>query len=149
MKWKLVLLACTLLGAMNLVTSLPVSAQLYWNNAAAFNGASRVSFQNATAINLTGSFTLEAWVNPSQAPTIRAGVIAKESESGFRQYALSLNTSGGLELGTNGVTRLTSKTTSVIQNNLWTHVAGTYNSATNLFSIYINGALDTTTTVPS
>ncbi|MBC8043615.1 MAG: laminin G domain-containing protein, partial [Rhizobacter sp.] len=46
-------------------------------------------------------------------------------------------------------TRLTSKTTSVIQNNLWTHVAGTYNSATNLFSIYINGALDTTTTVPS
>jgi len=42
-------------------------AQMYWNQAASFAGTSSsyIAVKNSTTLNIIGSFTLEAWVNPN------------------------------------------------------------------------------------
>ncbi|MFZ1322616.1 MAG: LamG-like jellyroll fold domain-containing protein [Ignavibacteria bacterium] len=122
-------------------------SQMFWNQTAQFagNSTSYISVVNSTELNLTGSFTLEAWVNPSNTTT--KGVIAKGGALGASlEYALRITGSRAV-LFTDGTQRLASKTTSLIPVNKWTHISATYNSTFNLFSIYINGVLDTVSIV--
>jgi len=117
-----------------------VKAQMYWNQAAHFagNSASYISIPNSTSLNITGSFSIEAWINPVN--TNNKGVISKGGT--LLKYAIRI-TASRVVLITNGAPRLSSKTTSLIPVNKWTHIAATFNSSTNESKIYINGILDT------
>jgi len=124
-------------------------AQMYWNQAAQFagNSSSYVSVANSSSLNITGSFTLEAWVNPSN--TLNKGVISKGGSLGTMLiYGIRI-TNSRIVILTNGAPRLSSKTTSLVPTNTWTHIAATYNASTSVFRIFINGVQDTTATVAS
>ena len=52
--------------------------QMYWNQACQFAGnqASYISVPSSATTNLLGSFTMEAWVNPSNISATK-GIISK------------------------------------------------------------------------
>lgn len=123
------------------------NSQMYWNQACNFNGgsdSSHVSVRNSSSLDITGSFTLEAWVNPSNVASPSFQIIIQKRNTASDGYTLYLS-NGKVAMRTNASTRLTGK--QVISNNTWTHIAGIYNSATNTFSTYINGILDTSAVI--
>ncbi|MGB3016836.1 MAG: LamG-like jellyroll fold domain-containing protein [Ignavibacteria bacterium] len=122
------------------------SAQMFWQQAVKLNGASEyIAVPHSSSLNITGSFTVEMWITPNASGST-AILLQKRAGTNSSGYTLLLN-AGKPAIRTNNTTRLTGKT--VLPANTWTHVAGTYNSSTNLFSIFLNGVLDTSSTVTS
>jgi len=150
MKYKLfILLICNLI-IFNLINLQPVKAQMFWNHAASFAGStsSYVKCRNSTSLNITGSFTIEAWINPNTLSGFSKGIISKGGAFGTNLiYGMRLEPTGRIMIATNGSARLRSKVGTTVPINQWTHVSATYNSSTGTFSMYINGALDSTSTV--
>lgn len=122
-------------------------AQMSWQKAASFNGNSNsyITVPHSSSLNITGNFTIEMWISPAQANQT-AALLQKRQGSSNSGYSLFLN-AGKVTIRTNSSSRLTSK--SVIPVNVWTHLAATYVSSSGTFSIYVNGVLDTTSTVAS
>ncbi len=101
---------------------------------------------NPTALQLTGSMTLSAWVNASSFPVDDAAVVSKRAsgESGFqldvtkdtgpRTIGFKLTNSSGGQMFRYGATTL--------QPNTWYHIAGVYDAATQSLHVYLNGQLD-------
>jgi subtilisin-like proprotein convertase family protein len=122
-------------------------SQLFWDQAASFSGSnnSYLALPNSSKLNITGSFTLECLIKPESVTQTQA-LICKKIGSLYT-YMLALNSSAKIVVGTNNSTRLTSILS--VPEDKWTHVAATYNAATNLYVIYINGAVGSSTAVPS
>ncbi|MEO8664604.1 MAG: LamG-like jellyroll fold domain-containing protein [Ignavibacteria bacterium] len=126
-------------------------SQMFWNQTLSLAGSSTsyISVPNSSSINIIGSFSIEAWVNPSTLTGPSKGIISKGGSLGTSlKYALRI-TSGRVQLITNGSPRLSSKVNSLISANKWTHIAATYTIATGSFKIYLNGALDTSAVIGS
>lgn len=120
-----------------------LQAQMFWNNACSFTGTSSsyIARASSSSLDITGSFTLEAWLNPADAVNPANQIILQKREgANVNGYTLYLN-SGRVAIRTNSTTRLLGKTT--ISSNNWTHVAGAYNSGSGSFAVYVNGSLDT------
>jgi len=115
-------------------------SQMVWNQAGYFNGtnSSYVAVKNSSTLNITGSFSLEAWINPSENLGTNQTIISKGSGLA---YTIRLTATGRILIATNGSSRIVSKT--VVPKNTWTHIAGTFTSTANNFFIYINGVADT------
>jgi subtilisin-like proprotein convertase family protein len=117
-----------------------------YNTGAIFSGAAGtyIAAPNTGALGITGSFTLECWVNPVNVATPSFQIlIQKRNGSAATGYTMYLST-GKVSVRTNSSTRLTGTTT--IPNGKWSHVAATYNSTTNVFTVYVNGVADGTIT---
>lgn len=122
-------------------------AQMFWNQACNFDGgsdSSHISVRDDATLDITGSFTMEAWVNPANVASPSFQIIMQKRNTGANGYTLYLS-NGKIAIRTGTVTRLTGS--AVIPNNAWTHIAGTYNSATNVFTTYVNGVFDTSSVV--
>lgn len=120
-----------------------------FNTGAELSGATGtyIAAPNIAALNITGSFTLECWVNPVNVATPSFQILVqKRLGSSSTGYTLYLST-GKVSVRTNSSTRLTGTTT--IPNGKWSHVAAKYNSATNVFTVYVNGNPDGTATIAS
>lgn len=118
-------------------------SQMFWNQAGSFAGssASYLAIRNTATNNITGSFTLEAWVNPNIFNGFSKGVICKGGAFGTSKiYGMRLQSTGRFDVYTNGSLRLTSNNSCPL--NHWTHIAATYNASNNTFSLYFNGTLD-------
>lgn len=141
MRKKKLLLVITLLILLSAGKSY---SQMFWNYAAAFSGNpnSYVVAPNGNNLGLTGSFSLEAWVNPSAVNGARTFI----SKNTTGSYGLTI-TNGRAAIFTNNTYRLLSKAATLIPINKWTHIAGTYDWAQNKFELYINGNLDSSATV--
>lgn len=145
MKFKIILLL--LLSTVALKNS---NATLYWNNAAVFagNSGSYISIPNSGTLNISGNFTLEAWINPSTLAGTSKGIISKGGALGSSlKYGMRLKSNGTISVLTNGVERIASRQSQPIQINQWTHVACTYDFLQGHYKIFINGQLDTSATV--
>lgn len=118
-----------------------LNAQMFWNQACNFAGSnsSYVAVRHSPELNIVTSFTIEAWVNPVNVTSPSFQIILQKRGAGADGYTLYLS-NGRVAIRTGAVTRLTG--TGVIPNNEWTHIAGTFNSATNTFNTYINGFSD-------
>ncbi|MBL8008182.1 MAG: proprotein convertase P-domain-containing protein [Ignavibacteria bacterium] len=117
--------------------------QMTWNQACSFNGTTGyIAVPHSVSLNITASFTIDAWVKPSNVSSSQ--IILQKRAAGANGYTLYL-TSGRVSIRTNSSTRLTGKT--IIPVNQWTHIAGSYESTSDLFSIYINGILDTSVVI--
>ncbi len=119
-------------------------SQMDWNRAGNFSGtdSSYVAVSNSTTINITGSFSLEAWIYPFDNTGSVQTIISKGSSM---YYGLRLSNTGKAEVYTNSVRRLASKT--VVPKNKWTHISAVYSSASNNYFMYINGVPDTSSFV--
>ena len=122
------------------------NANLYWNQAASFAGSSSsyLAVRDDADLDITGDFTLETWVNPTNAvsPSIQI-IIGKGqgSPSGYFIYLFN----GKVAIGTQNIVRIVGNI--VIPSNKWTHIAGTYTASLNRFIIHVNGVVDSVKTV--
>jgi hypothetical protein len=100
---------------------------------------------NNTALDVQKYWTIETWVYPRDASGGRQHLVSKWDGSPNASYAFVIE-AGHLSLevndGVNPTDFVNSKGT--LANNLWQHVAVTFDSGT--ARLYINGALDTTVT---
>ncbi len=121
-------------------TTGPTTASGKYGNAGSFDGSDDyVSVTNTTSINLSGNFTISAWVNPTSVGSLNE-VISKEGTSAG--YYMWIDSNRKIRVGFNtGASEATS--TNAISLSTWSHIVGTWDG-TNL-RIYINGALDKTT----
>jgi len=114
-------------------------AQMFWNQAANFNGSGYIAAPNTLSLNIVGSVTVEAWVYPLTNTGIRYIVFKGNASNG---YYLRLNSNGTVGLGTNGINRINSTVT--VPQGRWSHIAGSYNVNNDEFKIFVNGLADGT-----
>jgi hypothetical protein len=111
------------------------------DGAMAFNGSTDTVTANGAAINVSGSFSVEVWVNtPANANT--AALLTNAAGVGGNGYALQLYYSTPV-FGANGGGYY-SVSARNITSNVWHHIVGT-RSGTRL-SIYVDGVLANTAT---
>lgn len=124
------------------------SAQMVWNQACSFSGtaSSYVAVPNSSSLNITGDFTIETWINPVNSVSPSAQILLQKRAAASNGYTLYLN-SGRVTIRTNSSTRLVGKT--IIPNNQWTHIAGSYTASSGLFRVFVNGNQDTSVTIAS
>lgn len=112
------------------------------DTAATFVDLGHVDVPNATSLDITGPFTLEAWINTST-PSVTQGILEKYDMPGFNGYVLRLQ-DGVMTAYTVGATNSTQVIGNTsIQANTWYHVAAVYDGAS--LNVYVNGVLDGTT----
>jgi glucose/arabinose dehydrogenase/PKD repeat protein len=134
-------------GIVGTLTNGPTFSSGRYGNAVSLDGSNDyVNLGNPSALQLTGSMTLSAWVYASSFPVDDAAIISKRAsgESGFqldltkdtgpRTIGFKLTSSSGGAMFRYGATTL--------QLNTWYHVAGVYNAATRTMDVYLNGVLD-------
>lgn len=122
-------------------------AQMTWNQACSFSGSnsSFISVPHSASLDITGSFTIEAWINPVNSASPVTQILLQKRLNGNKGYTFLLS-GGKVGIRTGSVIRLTGATT--IPNNEWSHVAAVYDVTTGSFSIYLNGNLDGSAIVP-
>ena len=121
-------------------------ANLYWNQAVSFAGStdSYIASRDDADLDITGDFTIEAWVNPTNSLSPTFQIIFQKRQASAAGYTLYLN-NGRVTIRTLSSTRLVGKT--VIPSNEWTHIAGTYDLSSNTFRVFVNGDLDTSVVI--
>jgi chitodextrinase len=117
-----------------------------YGNALSFNGTSSyVDLGNPTALQLTGSMTLEAWVKAAASSTNDGQVIAKSNDSSGWQLKTTSDTGvatfGASVTNSSGV-RAKRFSTTTPSLNVWYHVAEVYNATAKTLDIYVNGVLN-------
>src|SRR5580765_4874419 len=73
------------------------NAQMFWNQTCQFAGTSTsyISIANSSSVNITGDFSVEAWVNPTSVSGTEKGIISKGSTLGASlRYAVKISTTG-------------------------------------------------------
>src|SRR5215510_1328506 len=118
-----------------------------YGNAVGLDGVNDyVNLGNPSALQLTGSMTVSAWINSSSFPADDAAIVSKRgsNEVGFqldttvdkgpRTIGFKLTNSSGGQMFRYGATAL--------QPNTWYYVTGVYNAATQTLDVYLNGQLD-------
>jgi len=112
-----------------------------------FDGTSSsyIAVPNSSSLNITGDFTLEAWVNPVNVSSPSAQIIMQKRAVGNNVGYTMYLSAGRVTVRTNSSTRLIGKT--VIPNNTWTHIAASYNATTTFFIVFVNGVQDTASSV--
>jgi glucose/arabinose dehydrogenase/PKD repeat protein len=110
------------------------------NGAAAlsFNGSSgTVTIPNASSLNLSSSYTLEAWVRPTALSGYQT-ILIKETTSGCAYWLQTVGTaiSSGFR---NGGCQEHASNGSPLQLNQWSHLAAVFDDAANTYTLYVNG----------
>jgi Concanavalin A-like lectin/glucanases superfamily len=108
-----------------------------------FNGLdSYVELYNSPSLNPTIGLTLDAWINPekynSAFPGSSAMILGRDS--GYQLRLMS--DTGRLRLFAAGNSGVTIDSVTAVPLNVWTRVTGTYDTASGLLRLYINGVLD-------
>ncbi len=118
-----------------------------YGNAVNLDGSNDyVNLGNPTALRITGSMTISAWINSDKFPYDDAAIVSKRTggSSGFqldttidqgpRAIGFKLTDSSNADMIRYGATAM--------QTNTWYHVAGVYNAAARTIDVYLNGQLD-------
>ena len=122
-----------------------------YGNALSFNGSSSyVDLGNPTALRLTGSMTIEAWINATSSPPDDGQIVAKSNNSSGWQFKTSPDTGPhrfGVAVSGSNSSRTQRYSTTTRSLNTWYHVAGVYDASARTLNIYVNGVLDNGTLV--
>ncbi len=116
-----------------------------FGNAVLTSGATDyVDIGNPTALRLTGSMTVSAWINSSAYPGDDAAIVSKRGGPGFqldttidrgpRTIGFKLTGASGADMFRYGATALAP--------NSWYFITGVYNAAAGTLDVYLNGILD-------
>ena len=105
--------------------------------------ASFVETPNSASLSITGQLTIDAWINPNNVANIQSIVSKYYTCQGAEQtsYALAVRNGGAIQFcvydGQGGYHCV--ETTTAITPGIFTHVAGTFDPATQAMKIYFNG----------
>jgi hypothetical protein len=151
------LLAISML--LSLFISMPITAAAESpasGNAAAFAASSNsyISVPDSNSLDVTNTLTVEAWIKPSEGGGEWALIMGKQQNSvdanpwySYRLLAASANSGEkgfprkvAFQIAPEGSGETGVESTTIVQNNVWTHVAGVYDGST--VKIYINGVLE-------
>jgi plastocyanin len=105
-----------------------------------------VEIPNRAAVRITGAISIDAWINPATTAPLTQEVFSKyDSPSNQVSYSLSLRSGGALRLavyqtGDASILRYVDTVTGIVPTGTFTHVAGTFDPATQATKIYVNGA---------
>jgi chitodextrinase len=117
-----------------------------YGDALSFNGTSGyVNLGNPSALALTGSMTLEAWVMATGNPPDDGQIIAKSDNSFGWQLKTTPDTgvrTFGIGVSPNSSSLVQRYSKTVLSLNTWYHVAAVYNAGSQTLDIYVNGVLD-------
>ena len=127
-----------------------------WNSTGGYDGKGAymfdgvndyIGFVDTASLNINGSLTLAAWINPRTDATQQEIIW---HGSGGVDYDIRRLSTGELRgiLANISNTQLPITSTSSIADNAWLHVAVTYNLDENNLSLFINGVLDASTVAP-
>ena len=119
-----------------------------------FNGTSDyVDAGDNSSLNLTSSFTISAWVNGRSFPGGYRYQIVSKGTRGGNGYFLFVDVAGFIggdqrfKFGfTTGGGWNTVDSNTIVTTGVWRHVVGVFDNTANTLKIYVNGALDGTTT---
>lgn len=135
----------TLIALLIVLISVPKisNAYMFWNQACNFSGIpnSYLVIPNSATLNITGSFSIEMWVCPSNVLSPANQMLIEKTNAGGNGYNLFLK-NGKVVIATNGSNILIGK--AAIQNNEWTHISVSYDSGTDSAKIFLNSIKDTT-----
>ena len=95
--------------------------------------------------NLTDSFTVTAWINPSNVNSGSRILIDDEKNTGGFGFSLGDPGNGKLRFYSRNVNPVSVDTTSSITSDTWTFVAAVHNSVNKTRQIFINGVAQTIT----
>ncbi len=122
-----------------------------YGNALSFNGTTAyIDLGNPTALQLTGSMTIEAWVKAAANPADDGQIVAKANNSNGWQFKTTPDTGPqtfGVAVSGTSTTRTQRYSTTVRSLNTWYHVAGVYDATAKTLSTYVNGVLSNGTLV--
>jgi hypothetical protein len=115
--------------------------------ALAYNGAGAyVDIGNGSALRITGSMTISAWINSAAFPVDDAAIVSKRTsanigfqldttvDTGPRTVGFKLTSPSGAKMFRYGAT--------VLRTNQWYYVTGVYDAAAQTVTVYVNGRLD-------
>ena len=112
-------------------------SQMTWNNALDMGVLDYITVRPNASINITGSFTYECWL--------------KSDITDYSYSILNMGNSGKIMIyyngskfvmRINGSNRAFSTLNPITNPGEWNHLAFIYNSSNDIFSFYINGALN-------
>jgi len=115
-------------------------------SALSFDGTSSyVDLGNPSLLQLTGSFTLSAWVKATGNPADDGQIVAKSDSASGWQLKTSPDTGPqtfGVAVSSGTGQRTQRYSTTVRTLGVWYHVAGVYDSGARMLDIYVNGVRD-------
>ncbi len=121
--------------------------------ALSFDGSNDyVDCGNDTSLNMAGDFSMDAWIYLNSSGIITHRIMSKGDYNDncklnyFFQIAGTNLTGGGFFNDCTTYVSLYGKT--YLKLNRWYHVAATWDNTTKIFKIYVNGALDNSSTFP-
>ena len=118
-------------------------AQIPGNALKLINNNSYSFVPNSAVLNITGSYTIEAWVKVTDNPEGGMRIIDKSTPGGPDEYLLDTYPAGIPRIVHNG---LWLNATDTLKINKWTHLAAVFNASNMEAKIYINGELKGTGT---
>jgi hypothetical protein len=106
------------------------------------SGNANASASSSVSLNLSGSYTLTAWINPSSLTGYQT-VLIKENSSGGGGCGYWLQTVGNqISSGFNNGSGCSEHTANAnLQTNAWYHIAAVFDDTGNTYQIYLNGNL--------
>lgn len=112
------------------------------NSGLSFNGSTNyVSVANDASLQITGAFTIQAWVNPTNLLSY-GGILAKYTDDTHMEFQVRIEQTSGLArcfIGGDNTSSVTAVSTGVFTQIVFTHAS----SGGNLLC-YLNGSLDAT-----
>jgi hypothetical protein len=119
-----------------------------YGNALLFNANGAVDLGNGPRLQITGSLTIEAWINPSTFPVDDSVIVSKRGAVGVDlgfQLDTTVDTGPrtiGFKLGDPSGNKMSRFGKTVVAAGKWQHIAGVYDAAAQTMHVYINGVLD-------
>jgi hypothetical protein len=114
-----------------------------------------VQVEDSPAISVTGSLTIDAWVNFTSFPTDNnfSAIVSKwaTSENAKHSYFLGINSEGNLRLAVGSAEGSGTVTTSGFNNiplNVFTHITAVFESSSQISRLYINGVEKASGSIP-
>ncbi len=113
----------------------------YFGYAYDFNGSGYVEVADSDSLDLTGQFTLEAWINLRPSAQTDRPIVEKINfvNGGFAMRLVFNSLVGAIAEGPSYEYCLTE---GIVTDYVWHHVAVTYNNETNTLKCYVDGKLE-------
>ena len=113
-------------------------------HAFSFDG-SYVEIPDSPSLSITGAISIDAWINPTTTAPVDQEILSKyDSPATQQSYSLGVRTGGSLrfaiyQTGDASILRYVDTASGTVSAGTFTHVAATFDPATQAMKIYVNG----------